>query len=92
MDSCGLLTVTATVMTPAAMVTAPAVTDQRPRAGVSVAFATEMLFLRGADPWRPVAPVDDLLALVDLGRQLLDANKTRPDRVTTGDSRPGRRT
>ena len=29
-------------------------------------------------------------SLADLGQRLLDANKTRIDRVTTGDSRPGR--
>ena len=70
---------------------AEALLDQANLAGVGVVIATEMLFLRGVDPWRSVGQVDDLLALVDLGRRLLDANKTRLDRVTTGDSRPGRR-
>ena len=68
-----------------------ALLDQRNLAGVGVAIATEMLFLRGVDPWRPVGEVEDLHALVDLGQRLLDFNKTRLDRVTTGDSRPGRR-
>jgi endonuclease-8 len=67
-----------------------ALLDQRNLAGAGVIFATEMLFLRGIDPWRPVSEVDDLLALVDLGHRLLDFNKTRPDHVTTGDARPGR--
>jgi endonuclease-8 len=48
-----------------------------------------MLFLRGINPWRPVGEVDDLPALVDLGHRLLDANKTRLGRVTTGDVRRG---
>jgi endonuclease VIII len=68
-----------------------ALLDQRNLAGVGSEFATEMLFLRGINPWRPVGEVERLLALVDLGHRLLDANKTRLDRVTTGDSRPGRR-
>jgi endonuclease-8 len=68
-----------------------ALLDQRNLAGVGVAIATEMLFLRGVDPWRPVGQVENLHALVDLGQRLLDFNKTRLERVTTGDSRPGRR-
>jgi len=68
-----------------------ALLDQRNLAGAGVIFATEMLFLCGVDPWRPVGSVDDLHALVELGHRLLDANKTRPDQVTTGDARPGRR-
>ena len=67
-----------------------ALLDQRNLAGVGVAIATEMLFLRGIDPWRNVGEVKELDALVDLGQRLLDFNKTRLDRVTTGDSRPGR--
>jgi endonuclease VIII len=67
-----------------------ALLDQRNLAGVGVAFATEMLFLRGIDPWRPVGSVEDLHALVGLGHRLLDVNKTRSVRVTTGDSRHGR--
>jgi len=66
-----------------------ALLDQRNLAGVGVAFATEMLFLRGIDPWRLVGHVQDLHALVELGQQLLDFNKARLDRVTTGDTRRG---
>jgi endonuclease-8 len=67
-----------------------ALLDQRNLAGAGTVFATEMLFLRGIDPWRPVGEVDDLHALVELGHRLLDANKERPRHVTTGDTRPGR--
>ena len=67
-----------------------ALLDQRNLAGAGVIFATEMLFLRGIEPWRPVGEVDDLTALVELGHRLLDANKERPGHVTTGDARPGR--
>lgn len=67
-----------------------ALLDQRRVAGAGVIFATEMLFLRGIDPWRPVGEVEDLDALVELGHQLLDANKTRREQVTTGDTGRGR--
>ena len=69
-----------------------ALLDQKSLAGAGVIFATEMLFLRGIDPWRPVGSVsvDDLTALVELGHRLLDASKERPGHVTTGDPRPGR--
>jgi endonuclease-8 len=67
-----------------------ALLDQRNLAGIGVIFATEMLFLRGIDPWRSVGDVEDLEALVDLGQRLLDANKTRLEQVTTGDARRGR--
>lgn len=69
-----------------------ALLDQRNLAGAGVIFATEMLFLRGIDPWRTVGSVsaDDLTALVELGHRLLDTNKERPGHVTTGDTRPGR--
>ena len=64
--------------------------DQRNLAGAGTIFATEMMFLQGVNPWRPVGEVNDLHALVELGHRLLDANKTRPGHVTTGDTRPGR--
>ena len=67
-----------------------ALLDQRNLAGVGTYFAAEMLFLRGIDPWRRVGDVSHLEALVKLGHRLLDANKTRPGHVTTGDPRPGR--
>ena len=69
-----------------------ALLDQRNLAGAGTVFATEMMFLRGIDPWRTVGSisVDNLTALVDLGHRLLDANKERPGHVTTGDTRPGR--
>ncbi len=69
-----------------------ALLDQRNLAGVGNFFLTEMLFLRGVSPWRSVGQVKDLDALVELGRRLLDANKTRIGQVTTGDTAPGRRT
>jgi endonuclease-8 len=69
-----------------------ALLDQRNLAGAGVIYATEMMFLRGIDPWGTVGSVsaDDLTRLVELGHRLLDANKDRPGHVTTGDTRPGR--
>jgi endonuclease-8 len=67
-----------------------ALLDQRNLAGAGTIYASEMMFLRGIDPWRPVGEVADLRALVELGHRLLDANKARAGHVTTGDSRPGR--
>ena len=71
-----------------------ALLDQRNLAGAGTIYATEMMFLRGIDPWRTVGslPADELTALVELGHQLLDANKERLGHVTTGDTRPGRET
>jgi len=69
-----------------------ALLDQRNLAGLGTVYLAETLFLRGIDPWRTVGSlsVDELTALVELGHQLLDANKERPGHVTTGDTRPGR--
>jgi endonuclease VIII len=69
-----------------------ALLDQRVLAGAGTIFATEMMFLRGINPWRPAGsiPGDDLLGLAELGHRLLDANKERPGHITTGDARPGR--
>jgi endonuclease-8 len=66
-----------------------ALLDQRNLAGAGIIYATEMLFLRGIHPWRPVGEVQDLHALVDLGHRLLDANKTRIGHTSTGDTRRG---
>jgi endonuclease VIII len=70
---------------------AEALLDQRNLAGIGNFYATEILFLRGVSPWRSVGRVEHLDALIELGRRLLDANKTRTGQVTTGDTTPGRR-
>jgi endonuclease-8 len=69
-----------------------ALLDQRNLAGIGNIFATEMLFLRGLSPWRPVGEVSDLRALVELGQRLLDANKERAGIITTGVARRGEET
>jgi endonuclease-8 len=67
-----------------------AILDQRNLAGIGNIYKTETLFVRRVNPWRPVGQVADLAELVELARQLLDANKDRAGQVTTGDPRPGR--
>lgn len=68
----------------------PALLDQRNLAGIGNLYKTELLFLRGTTPWTPVGDVADLPATVELGRRLLEANKSGWEQVTTGDRRPGR--
>jgi len=67
-----------------------ALLDQRNLAGIGTIYRAETLFLRGVSPWRPAGDIDKLHDLVELARQLLEANKARPDSVTTGDSTRGR--
>jgi endonuclease VIII len=68
-----------------------AILDQRNVAGWGNVFANELLFVRGIDPWTPIGDVD-VPALVDTGRRMIVVNRDRPQRATTGDLRPGRRT
>src|ERR1700684_3256639 len=48
-----------------------ALRDQRNLAGIGNVYATEMLFLRGVNPWRAVGDVVNLDALIALERRLL---------------------
>lgn len=68
-----------------------ALLDQRNLAGIGTVYRSELCFLRGVDPREPVGAVPDLPAMLDLAHRLLVANRDRPDRVTTGDRRRGRR-
>ncbi|WP_223691931.1 DNA-formamidopyrimidine glycosylase family protein [Leifsonia poae] len=68
---------------------AAALLDQRNLAGIGNEYVNEICFLRGMPPTRPVAETD-LPATVSLARRLLLANRDRPRRVTTGDTRRGR--
>jgi endonuclease VIII len=69
-----------------------ALLDQRNLAGIGNLYKAEVLFLRGISPWRPTGEIDDLDALVELARRLLDANKERVGQVTTGDQARGNQT
>lgn len=66
-----------------------ALLDQRNLAGVGNVYANEICFLRGVLPTRPVGETPSLDAVVDLAERMLQANKQRFTRSTTGDLRPG---
>ncbi len=66
-----------------------ALLDQRNLAGVGNVYANEICFLRGVLPTRPVGETPDLDKVVDLAGRMLQANKQRFTRSTTGDLRPG---
>ncbi|HEU0238402.1 MAG TPA: DNA-formamidopyrimidine glycosylase family protein [Micromonosporaceae bacterium] len=66
-----------------------ALLDQRNLAGVGNMYKSEVLFLRGVWPWRPVTDVPDLPALVDLVQQMMAAHRGRWRQSTTGSLRPG---
>jgi endonuclease-8 len=69
-----------------------ALLDQRNLAGIGNVYKCEVLFLRGVSPWSPVRQAGDLIRMVTLARQLLDANKGRIGQVTTGMTGRGRET
>jgi endonuclease-8 len=69
-----------------------ALLDQRNLAGIGNVYKAETLFLRGVSPWRPIGEVDDLTRLVELARELLEANKERAGQVTTGNPARGEQT
>jgi endonuclease-8 len=61
-----------------------ALLDQRNLAGIGNVYRAEICFLRGMLPTRPVGEVSNLEKTVDLSRRLLEANKLRSTRATTG--------
>ena len=62
-----------------------ALLDQRNLAGIGNVYAAELCFLAGTSPWTPVGelPAARITQLIAASRNLLDANKERPDRRTT---------
>lgn len=69
---------------------APALLDQRNLAGVGNVYANELCFIAGVAPDSPVSSVADPARLVRRAHQMLTANLSRAQRVTTGDTRRGR--
>ncbi|GAA4820716.1 Fpg/Nei family DNA glycosylase [Streptomyces ziwulingensis] len=69
-----------------------ALLDQRNLAGIGNVYKCELCFLLGLTPWLPVGdlPADRAAALPALAKRLLEANRDRPTRNTTGRSGPGR--
>jgi len=64
-----------------------ALLDQRNLAGLGNVYRNELCFLRGVLPTRRVGDVADLPRMVELAHRLLDANKDRVERTTTGNLR-----
>jgi endonuclease-8 len=66
--------------------------DQRLMAGVGNVYKSEIPFLEGVNPWRPMGELHEaaVAGLVSTARRLLGANVAGGARVTTGQRRPGR--
>lgn len=69
---------------------AEALLDQRVMAGVGNVYANELCFVTGYLPTTPVRAVKDPLRMVQRARDMLWLNRSRVNRTTTGDTRPGR--
>ena len=63
-----------------------ALLDQRNLAGIGNVYKSELLFLRGVSPWRPIGEVASLDAMASLAQRLLEANKNRSGHITTGNT------
>jgi endonuclease VIII len=63
-----------------------ALLDQRNLAGIGNVYKSELCFLLGVTPWLPVGalPADRAAKLPGLARKLLETNRERPIRSTTG--------
>ncbi|MER5597301.1 DNA-formamidopyrimidine glycosylase family protein [Streptomyces sp. NPDC002265] len=63
-----------------------ALLDQRNLAGIGNVYKSELCFLLGVTPWLPVGalPADRAAQLPALAKRLLEANRDRPVRSTTG--------
>ncbi len=68
-----------------------ALLEQRHLAGVGNVYKSELCFLARVDPLTPVGEVPDLPRMVATAKKLLEVNKDRPTRITTGDRRAGYR-
>ncbi|WP_026556788.1 DNA-formamidopyrimidine glycosylase family protein [Arthrobacter sp. 35W] len=61
-----------------------ALLDQQNLAGIGNIYRNELCFLAHVHPEMPIGRVPELTRLVDLAKRLLEANKDRPRRSTTG--------
>ena len=64
-----------------------ALLDQRVMAGLGNVYRAELCFLRGVLPTTPVGEVEHPEKLVELAKRLIEANKDRAERTTTGNLR-----
>lgn len=63
--------------------------DQRVMAGVGNVYANELCFVFGLRPGAPVSALNDPVRTATRAQQMLWANRSRINRTTTGDTRPG---
>ncbi|MEU1121282.1 MULTISPECIES: DNA-formamidopyrimidine glycosylase family protein [unclassified Streptomyces] len=70
-----------------------ALLDQRNLAGVGNVFKSEICFILGVTPWLPIGelPKEKSARLPALCKKLLEANRDRSSRTTTGRDRDGQR-
>ncbi|MFK4070955.1 Fpg/Nei family DNA glycosylase [Streptomyces sp. NPDC029674] len=70
-----------------------ALLDQRNLAGIGNVFKSEICFILGVTPWLPVGELPEEKAdrLPALSKKLLEANRDRPSRTTTGRDLNGQR-
>lgn len=68
---------------------AAALLDQRILAGVGNVYANELCFVFGRLPTSPVSSLPDPLRVVSRARDMLWVNRSRWNRTTTGNRRPG---
>jgi endonuclease-8 len=61
-----------------------ALLDQRNLAGIGNVYMAELCFLARLTPWTPVGDLPSPERLLGAARRLLEANRERPDRTTTG--------
>lgn len=66
-----------------------AILDQRNLAGIGNLYKVETLFICGVHPWARVADVENLAAVVEKARVLMQANRNHPEQSTTGITRRG---
>lgn len=67
-----------------------ALLDQCNLAGIGNIYRTEALYLAGVHPATPVGRVNDLAAVLQHARRLMERNKARPSQSTTGEEGFGR--
>jgi endonuclease-8 len=65
------------------------VLDQRVMAGPGNIYKSEVCFLERLYPWDTVAEIENLGAVVDRMKSLMEANRTLGRQVTTGNTRRG---
>lgn len=61
-----------------------ALLDQRNLAGIGNVYKSEICFLAGATPWLPIGQLPRPERLVTAAKKVLEANRNRPVRSTTG--------